>query len=114
MEPDLEKMLGEVQLQNQQLQNLLLQKQTITLQVREAEKALEELNKAKDDGDIFKAAGPILLKTTKAESTKELSEMKEELELRLKTVEKQENKIKELLQTTQDRLQSMIKPHDKE
>ena len=83
----LEKMLGDVQIQNQQLQSLLVQKQTLTLQVREAERALEELEKAKDDTDVFKAAGPILLKTSKAESTKELTELKEEMDIRIKTIE---------------------------
>ena len=106
---NLESLLAGVQAQNQQMQGIMVQKQTIQLQVHETERALEELEKSPEDGDVFRAVGPILVKTTKANLTKELGVMKEELDLRVKTLDKQEKRIKESLQETQEKLQSLIR-----
>ena len=67
---NLEEVLGQLQMQNQQLQNVLLQKQTLLLQSKEIEKALEEIEK-EDTQEIYRSVGPILVKTEKAKVKKE-------------------------------------------
>jgi prefoldin beta subunit len=105
---DLEKTLAEAQSANQQLQALLMQKQTMTVQRREIELALEEVEKAKDD--VYKSIGPIIMKSTKEQLKKELAEMKEQIELHMKTIDKQEKRIKDSLTASQAKLQQLMKP----
>jgi prefoldin beta subunit len=106
---DLERLLADVQAQNQQLQAIMVQKQTIQLQSRETENALAEVEKLAAGDEAFRAVGPILVKASKADLSKELGYMKEEMDIRLKTLEKQEKRIKDALQASQEKLQSLIK-----
>ena len=108
MADDLEKTLGEVQATNQQLQALLMQKQTLTVQSREVELALEEVEKANDD--VYKSIGPIIMKSSKEQLKKELAEMKEQIGFHVKTIEKQEKRIKDSLTAAQTKLQQLVKP----
>ncbi|MCX6816217.1 MAG: prefoldin subunit, partial [Candidatus Aenigmarchaeota archaeon] len=57
---NLEDVVELLQVQNQQIQTLLMQKQALTMQSKEIEKTLEDLEKAGDD--IYKSVGPILVK----------------------------------------------------
>jgi prefoldin beta subunit len=106
---ELEKTLTDVQAKNQQLQAIAMQKQAMQVQLHEAERALTELGKMPDNGEAFKAVGPILVKSSKPNLTKETTELKEEIELRIKTMEKQEGRIRENLQGMQEKLQTLIK-----
>ena len=103
---NLEEVLGQLQMQNQQLQNVLLQKQTLLMQSKEIEKALEEIEK-EDTQEIYRSVGPILVKTEKAKVKKELVEQKEEIDLKVKSLEKQETKLKSLLKEGQEKFQSL-------
>jgi len=55
---------------------------------------LKELNDLKED-NAFKLVGNIMLKKKKKDLVEDLKSKKEVLELRIKNIEKQENKIKE-------------------
>jgi len=81
--------IQEIQILEQNLQSLLLQKQAFQLELNEVDSALQELIKA--DGDVYKLTGQILIKKSKASLEKELKEKKEIIQLRLKSIEKQEN-----------------------
>ena len=70
-------MLVQMQTLQTQYQTIALQKETLALQKIETEKALEELKKTKDKEDVFKIVGPVLVKSTKADLVKELSDKKE-------------------------------------
>lgn len=104
----LEEILGNLQIQNQQLQTILLQKQALLIQDRETEKALESIEKYGDD--IYKTIGPILVKTTKQDVEKELKESREEIALKMKVLERQEKRLKEKIKTGQERFQELL-PH---
>ena len=113
MEKEAEEILINIQNQNQNLQNIMIQKQALEIQLREIESALEELEKAKDD--VFKAVGPILIKSTKEELKKELEEGKEDINLNIKALERQEKKIKEIIKENQEKFQKFLpKPKDKD
>ncbi len=92
----------------QQMQTVLIQKETLNMQNIEIDKALEELNKTKHD-DVYKAVGPILIKSTKNELNKELNERKETIELRLKSLQKQEKRLKEKLKESQEKFEEALK-----
>ena len=105
-EKELQQLIGQLQLQNQQLQNILLQKQALTVQGKEIEKALEELENSKDD--VYKFVGPILVKTSKEAVKKDMEETKDDIELKLHTLEKQENKIKDRIKEAQEKFQGAM------
>ena len=88
--------LVQLQLAEQGLQNLLLQKQVFQLELIEAENALEALKDSKEQ-DVFKIVGNLMIKSNKSEVEKDLARKKDVLELRIKTIEKQENDVKSKL-----------------
>ncbi|NIM47376.1 MAG: prefoldin subunit beta [Candidatus Aenigmarchaeota archaeon] len=109
--PEAQKILIELQTFQQQMQTVLIQKEGLNMQNMEIDKALEELNKTKHD-DVYKAVGPILIKSTKNELSKELSEKKETIELRLKSLQKQENRVKERLKESQEKFEEILKKQE--
>lgn len=87
--------IQEMQILEQNLQNLLLQKQAFQMELSETESALKEIEKSGDE--VFKIIGQLMIKTEKAKIKEELSNKKKILELRIKTMEKQEmNFMKQL------------------
>lgn len=108
MAENLEELLGQLQMQNQQLQNVLLQKQTLMLQGKEVEKALDEISK-EDTQEIYRSIGPILVRADKEKTKKDLEEQKEEMELKIKTLEKQESRLKSMMKESQEKFQGLQK-----
>lgn len=74
----------------QQLQTVLSQKAQYELAVREARKAQEELKDVPEDAEIFVNVGSILVKQPKSKVSASLGEKIESLEIRIKSLEKQE------------------------
>ena len=87
-----------------QLQQILLQKQELQLQLTEIENAIEEIKKA--EGKIYKMVGNFLIEINKEEALKELEEKKELLDLRIKALSRQEEKIKNKLNEIKGKLTS--------
>lgn len=103
---ELEDALNELQLHNQQLQTVMMQKQSLMIQDKEMEKALEEIEKSGGE-EIFKSIGPILVKTSKEAIKKDLEEGREEAELKVNALEKQETRIKQRIKSLQERFQAL-------
>jgi len=87
--------IQELQIIEQNLQNMLVQKQTLQFEINEISEALEELKNAK--GDTYKVVGQIMVKSEKEDLKKDLESKKEVAELRIKNLEKQEGSIKDRL-----------------
>src|SRR3990167_4852011 len=88
MEQDIDEKVKELQLLEQNLGNLLFQKQTFQLELGEVTSASEELEASK--GDVFKIVGNVMIKSSKERLKKELDEKKDLISLRMKSIEKQE------------------------
>ena len=84
--------IAQLQLIEQNMQNLLQQKQAFSNQLNEINSALEELNKT---DNAYKIVGNIMVKSDKIELNKDLEGKKEIAELRIKSIEKQENLLKD-------------------
>ena len=69
-----------------------MQKQQLEVESVEVEKALEELNKLGEEDVVYKNAGPLLIKTKKSDTIKELEEKKELSKTRLLVLGKQESR----------------------
>lgn len=100
--------IAQFQQMQQQAQAISMQKQTVDVQIRETEKALEELKKAEEDEDVYKTAGNLLIKVKKDDMVQELEEKLETLNLREKTVARQEERVMKKLQEMQTSLQQTM------
>ena len=76
----------------QQLQNILLQKESLKLQQMEIEHTLKELQKVKEDF-AYKIVGNVMIKKSKDEIEKSLNEGLENIKIRIESLEKIEKKL---------------------
>lgn len=107
--PWLQEQLMKLQQSQQNLQSIMAQKQQIELEQMESDRALEELKKAADDDPVYKHAGSILIKSTKAGLIAELEEKKELANTRVAVLAKQEARIKESIKEQETKINEMIK-----
>ncbi len=107
MNKDTEQKLEQLHLFEQNLQSLSAQKQSFQGQLLEIENALEELTKNKDK--VYKIVGSIMVLSEKKDVERYLNSKKEILELRIKNLEKQENKFKEKLNEVQQEVLKELK-----
>ena len=96
-----------MQMLEQNLQNLLMQKQAFHMELSETESALKEIETAGDE--VYKIIGQLMIKSEKFKIKEELENKKKLLGLRVKTFEKQENSIKEQLEDLHKELTELIK-----
>ena len=90
---EVERKIAELQLLEQNLQNLSLQKQAFDFELSESEHALEELSGSK--GEVFKIVGQVMIKSEKNTLKDELEKKVKLLSLRVKAFESQEKDINE-------------------
>ena len=102
MEEANEKKIQELQILEQNLQNINLQRQAFQMELRETQAALKELEKSGEE--VFKIIGQLMIKTDKKEMKEELFNKEKIIDLRIKSFEKQENSLSERF----DRLQKEI------
>jgi prefoldin beta subunit len=95
------KSLEELQVHEQNLQAILLQKQILQTEMSEIETALEEL---KNIDYAYKIVGGIMIKKEKDELIKELTDRKKIIELRIKSFEKQEERIRKEIEQIREEI----------
>ncbi len=98
------KLINEMQAENQRLQAVLIQKQSLKMQETEVGNALKHLKDCSDD--VYKSIGPILVKGKKEDIKKELEDSNEEIKLKLVSLDKQEKRLREKIQSIQENLQT--------
>lgn len=98
-----EKILAEAQLYQQQMQTIISQKDMFNMQLYEIKNAIESVENSKES-NVYKITGPILIKTPKADIKKDLKEKEELIDLRIKTLNKSEEKIKSMLEDIKEKL----------
>ena len=82
------KKIQELQILEQNLQALLMQKQAFQIELNETLNAIKEVEKSSDE--IYKIVGGVMLKSEKSKISNELDEKKKIIELRISSIEKQE------------------------
>ena len=105
----LKEQISRLQQLQQNLQAIMMQKQQIELEIVETDRALEELGKTTTADSIYKAAGPLLIKSEKDTVEKELSEKKELANTRVMVLGKQESRVKENLKEVENKINQMLK-----
>ncbi|MDW0155523.1 MAG: prefoldin subunit beta [Nitrososphaeraceae archaeon] len=86
--PWLREQLARLQQLQQNLQAIMMQKQQLEAESVEIEKATEELKKSEQDEAVYKSVGPLLIKTKKDDTLKELDEKKDLANTRLVVISK--------------------------
>jgi prefoldin beta subunit len=103
--PKVQNQLNMLQQIQQQLQNVLQQKAQYELAVREAKRAQEEIKESADDAVMYMSVGTVMMQKKKDVVDAKLTEKVETIELRIKSLEKQEK----MLQGKFEQLQNQIK-----
>lgn len=100
--------IQEIRILEQTLHNLSFQKQAFQLELSET---IESLNSLDSSGEeVFRLIGQIMIKTDKAEIKEELLNKQKFLELRIKSLEKEEESLsKKILSLREELLQSKKK-----
>ncbi len=103
--PKVQNQIAMLQQVQQQLQTILSQKAQYEMAVREAKRAQEEISDLPEDAAMYMSVGSVLMQKKKEVVNTKLSEKVETLELRIKSLEKQEK----MLQGKFEQLQTQIK-----
>lgn len=107
--PKLQNQIAQFQQLQQQLQSVLSQKFRMEAQLREVQMTVDELNKSAEDVVIYRNVGSLLIKASdKAAVLKEVEEDKETLEIRVKTLERQEKAMRDKYNSMQDSLSKAL------
>ena len=107
----LNKKIHELQNLEQQLQQSSMQKQATQVELNEVLNALTEVSKTKDE--VYRVIGGIMIRADVTALTKELSEKKRVLELRVQALEKQEKIVEDKARKNRDEINSVVKVRDK-
>ena len=100
--PKVQNQIAQFQQLAQQIQMITSQKMQLEAQVRELDKALQELDKAADDALVYKSVGSLMIQSKdKAGLVEELKEQKDTLDVRVKTLDKQDKHLRERHQNLQ-------------
>ena len=99
--------IQEIQILEQNIQNLLLQKQAFDMELSESRAALKEIENAKDD--VFKLIGQLMIKSDKNKVKEELLNKEKILNLRLSTIGKQELSLTEKLTSLREEVMKQTK-----
>lgn len=107
--PQLRNQLQLFQQLQQQAQVVVGQRAQLEMQLKETEKTIEELGKVGDQAPIYRSAGALLVRAKdKASVVSELQEQKETTEVRLTSMKRQEEKLRERLTSLQKELQAAL------
>jgi prefoldin beta subunit len=101
-------LVAQFQMMQQQLQQVLMQKESMAMAAAEIDRAVAELEKGADK-EAYKITGTIMVRKPVDELKKELAESKEELQVRIKSMEAAEQRFTSKLKELQERLESLIK-----
>lgn len=108
MSKETEQKIAQLQVMEQNLQSLGAQRQAFHAQLMEVENALSEAENAK--APLYKIVGNIMIAAEKEQISKDLTSRKEVLEMRLKSLQKQEDALKEKAEHLQSEVVKELKP----
>jgi len=106
--PQVQNLFAQLQQLKAQMEALGRQKMQVEAMLRDAENALEELEKVDDDALVYKNVGDLMIKAGKGEVKEEMAEKKETFGLRQKTLERQEERGQKRYLQLQQQLQEAL------
>jgi prefoldin beta subunit len=94
--------IQEMQMLEQNLQNLLMQKQSFQIELSETIAALKEVETSKEQ--VFKVIGQLMIQADKEKMKEELKTKEKVLDTRINAIEKQEGPLTEQLEKFREEL----------
>ncbi|MDP3881795.1 MAG: prefoldin subunit beta [Nanoarchaeota archaeon] len=88
---EIEKIIEDLQILEQQLQSILIEKQTLQAESNEVDNAISEVSKTSDE--VYKILGGIMIRADKDSLLKELEEKRKITSIKVKALEKQEELV---------------------
>jgi prefoldin beta subunit len=92
--PQLQDQIAKFQQVQQQVELLMSQRMQLERDLKEIDRALSELEQIDPTTAVYKTIGAILVKADKDKLKEELKERKDTLEMRIKTITRQEERAK--------------------
>jgi len=109
LSPKLQNQINQYQQLQQQLQMVMAQRNQYSLQLDEVQRSLDELAKTGPDTTTYRNVGSLLIKVDKLDDLKkELEESKDTLGIKIKSLERQENQLKERFTSLRTELQTAL------
>lgn len=102
--------VNQLQILQQNIQAVLMQKQQFQSQLVELDSALQEI---KTTSQAYKIVGKVMIASSKGELQKELQEKKELVDVRVKNLEKQERSLRENMEKLQKEVIEELKERKK-
>ncbi|MCC6030366.1 MAG: prefoldin subunit beta [Desulfurococcales archaeon] len=106
--PELQQYVVKLQQLRNKLNQIVAEKSLVQAQLREAEKALEILKNISSDKPVYRAAGHLLVRVSKEDAEKDLSDKKDLLELRLKSLERQEAALTSEIKSLESKINEIL------
>jgi prefoldin beta subunit len=110
MEKEIEEKINKLSMMEQNTQYLSSQRQNFQTQLVELESALDELSTASDS---YRIIGTIMVKVSKDKIKSELTSKKGLVEARIKSIEKQEDSMKEKAKELRDEVMAGFDSQEK-
>ncbi|MCJ7562426.1 MAG: prefoldin subunit beta [Thermoplasmata archaeon] len=103
--PKVQNQIAQFQQLTQQIQMVTTQKIQLEAQAKELDRTVQELERASEDAAVFKNVGTLLVQNKDRNGlVTELKEQKETVEVRVKTLERQDKHLRERHQTLQQQI----------
>ncbi len=106
--PQVQHQISMLQQLQQKLEIIITQRTQSELQLKETEQAISELEKIEQGSDVYKMVGTLLIKTQPEKVSEELKDKKETLELRVKTLQRQEERSRKQLEEMRAKVQETL------
>lgn len=106
--PELQAQVVRLQQLQNQLGNLIAEKNVVEGELREINRILESLSTLPTDSTLYKIVGNLLVKFDKATVEKELNERKEFLEIRSKAYQRQESELRKQYEAVQKKVNELV------
>jgi len=104
----LNKKLEEFEALRQTYLALLYQKQKIEEELLEVDNAIKELENMKNEENVFVMIGNVLIRKNRDSVMNELKERRDVLDIRIKSLDKQEVQLRERLTNLQNEIEKLV------
>ncbi len=106
--PQIQNQIAQLQQLQLQMQSIGRQKMQLEVMIRETDNALQELNRLDENSIIYRSVGEIMIRSDKEKVKEDLTEKKETYDIRLKTLERQEERIQKRYQQLQQQIRQSL------
>lgn len=112
MSPAQQQELMRLQQLQQQVEMIIQQRVTIESQAKEMEFAVKELETAGETAVCYKSVGGIMIKSEQPKLLTETKDRKETLEMRVKSLTNQEERMKKQFEEQRQKIQKIMKGNE--